>query len=261
MGRRNLIGSAVLPGYKRIIAALPARKARDRIFKLPNNPGVSVVLLRFDGHVAALLAEGRRSFGWLAAVGAASACRASLEVWARTPRLRVGFYDQFGSFVLLGFNRIFAPLPVCFETRRMWSTIIAPGGACHVRLDADDRVFKFPDVDFRLYCAQGRPLLFNLPLQGEACSLVHDRPYLDGVVTDFLYFLRQSCVVILHFGWLRLRLEIVRRAEQTDFAFQRGGPQKHVCSQSVCWRPLNDLSRIWEPNVSCAGNASAGSAA
>jgi hypothetical protein len=143
----------------------------------------------------------------------------------------------------------------------MWSTIIAPGGACHVRLDADDRVFKFPDVDFRLYCAQGRPLLFNLPLQGEAGSLVHDRPYLDGVVTDLLYFLRQSCVVILHFGWLRLRLEIIQRAEQTDFAFQRGGPQKHVCSQSVCWRPLNDLSRIWEPNVSCAGNASAGSAA
>ena len=106
----------------------------------------------------------------------APASFARLQVWPRTPRLRMGFHDHVRSLVLLGLNRSFAALPACLEARRSWFTALASAGACHARLNADDRVFEFPDVDFRLDNAQGRPLFFNLPPEGEACSLVHEGP-------------------------------------------------------------------------------------
>jgi hypothetical protein len=56
-------------------------------------------------------------------------------------------------------------------------------------------------------------MFLNLPPEGEACSLVHDIPHLDGVVTGFLYFLRQNFVVIWHIGRLRPRLELVQRTD------------------------------------------------
>src|SRR6516165_1882779 len=200
MGSRNLVGSAVFLGFERSVAALPARKARYRIFELPNDPEVSVVPLRFDRRIAALPAriKAHRGFRRFSAAGSAPACRARLQVWARTPRLRMGSYDYIGSVILLGFNRSFAALLACLEARRSWFPALAPAGACHVRLKADDRVFKFSDADFRPGNAQGRPLFLNLQPKGEAGSLIHDGPYLEGVVTGFLYFLRQSCVVIGH---------------------------------------------------------------
>jgi hypothetical protein len=181
------------------------------------DPEGSVVLLGFDRRIAALPAciKARRSFSWFTAAAPAPACRARLQVrrldWGRTPGLRMGLRDHVGSVVLLGFNRSVAALPARLEAR--WFTAVAPAGACRVRLQVRDRVFEFPDVAFRLDNTQARPLFLNLPPEGEACSLVHDIPYLDGVVTGFLYFLRQNCVVIRHVGRVRPRLELVQRTD------------------------------------------------
>jgi hypothetical protein len=173
------------------------RQALDRVFELPDDPEGSVVLLGFDRRIAALpvCIEARRSFGRFTAAASAPACRTRLQIrrldWGRTPGLPMGLRDHVGSVVLLGFNRGVAAR---LDARRSfgWFTAVALVRACHVRLQAGDRVFEFPDVAFRLDNAQGRPLFLNLPPEGEACSLVHDIPYLDGVVTGFLYFLRQN---------------------------------------------------------------------
>jgi hypothetical protein len=45
MGLRDHVGSVVVLGFNRSVAALPARKARDRVFELPDDPEGSVVKL------------------------------------------------------------------------------------------------------------------------------------------------------------------------------------------------------------------------
>ena len=95
MGRRDLVGSDVLLGFNRSVALLLARKARDRIFELPDDSEVSFVLPSFDRRIGDLPdCIELRSFGWFGAPASAPACFARLQVWPRTPRLRMGFHDH-----------------------------------------------------------------------------------------------------------------------------------------------------------------------